>query len=173
MPRNKKITPNKKKNTNLEKEVMNKITSGQVSMKPRWYFVLGTALSVIGLAALSVASIFLTNLIMFWIRRRGPMAGWRLQMMLENFPVWIPILAIGGIVGGVWLLKKYDFSYKKNFYGIVVGFIAAIIIAGLAIDILGLNDLWSRKGMMRRFYQNIDVPVERPYGPGRGMYYTR
>lgn len=153
---------------------MNKITSGQVSMKPRWYFILGTTFSIVGLMALSVVSIFLTNIMMFWIRRRGPMAEWRLQMMLENFPIWIPILAVGGIVGGVWLLKKYDFSYKKNFYGIVIGFIASIIVAGFAIDMLGLNDLWSRKGMMRKFYQNFEVPMERPHGPGNGgKYYVR
>ena len=28
--------------SDLEKTVMNKIMSGEVSMKPRWYFILGT-----------------------------------------------------------------------------------------------------------------------------------
>ena len=147
---------------------MSKVTSGQITMKPKWYFVLGSVLSITGLAFLSVASVFLVNIILFLLRKHGPMAQWRLQTLIDGFPWWIPISAILGIVAGVWLLKKYDFSYKKNFPVIVIGFIISIILAGFLIDQLGLNNIWSRQGMMRGFYQRIEKKENLfPGGPGK------
>lgn len=154
MPKNKKVSPGKK--LNLEKEVMSKVTSGRITMKPKWYFIIGSAFSIAGLAGLSVGSIFLVNIISFLLRKHGPMGQWRLETMINSFPWWIPVLTISGIIGGVWLLKKYDFSYKKNFPLIIAGFIVSIIIAGFIIDRLELNEIWSRKRMMRKFYRQIE-----------------
>jgi hypothetical protein len=58
--------------------------------------------------------------------------------------------------GGVKLLKKYDFSYKKNFLLIIVGLVLAIFLAAFTIDSLGFNEFWARKEPMRRFYQHLD-----------------
>jgi len=169
MSKNKKVTPKEQKRANFEKEVMSKVTSGQITMKPKWYFVLGSVFSIAGIAALSVASVFLVNIIVFSLRKHGPMGQWKLEAMLESFPLWIPTLAILGITLGIWLLKKYDFSYKKNFFVIIVGFIASIIIAGFVVDQLGLNDIWSKRGMMRKFYQGIENQENIiPNGPGKG-----
>jgi len=101
------------------------------------------------------------------------MGQWRLQQLLTSFPWWVPILAVAGIVLGVIMLKKYDFSYKKNFWLIVVGFILSVFLAAFVVDQLGLNDIWSHQGQMRRFYQQVEgqgikVPGQ---GQGRGRYY--
>ena len=153
---NKKITSKEHRKVDLEKEVMSKVTSGQIAMKPKWYFILGSVFSIFGIAALSVVSVFLINIMMFLLRRHGPMGQWRIETMLESFPLWIPALAILGVVIGIWFLKKYDFSYKKNFVVIIVGFILSMIVAAILIDRLGLNDIWARRGMMRKFYQRIE-----------------
>jgi hypothetical protein len=154
MSKYKNMKTNNKREIDLEKEIMSKVISGKISMKPRWYFVLGTTLSILGLALLSVVSIFLVNVMIFSLRTHGPMGEWRLQMMLDSFPFWMPIFAILGVVVGVFILKKYDFSYKKNFFAIIIGFIFSIIIAGFLIDLLGLNDIWARRGgVMRQLYQ--------------------
>lgn len=84
--------------------------------------------------------------------------------MVNNFPWWIPVVAIVGIIVSVWLLKKYDFSYKKNFPLIVVGFILSIIIAAIMIDNFGFNEKWSKRGPMRRFYQQLETREE--FSPG-------
>jgi hypothetical protein len=169
MPKNKTVTSVKEKRIDLEKEIMSKVTSGQINMKPRWYFVFGSIFSIFGLATLSVALVFLANIVMFLFRKHGRMGQWRLEVMLNDFPMWIPILAIVGIAMGIWLLKKYDFSYKKNFTALIIGFIISIIVAGLIIDRLGLNDIWSRGGMMKKFYQRIEI-MERvgPNGSDKG-----
>lgn len=140
----------------FEKEVMAKVESNQIVMRPKWYFVIGSLLSLVGLVGLTIGAVFLGNITFFLLRSHGPMGQWRLESMIASFPWWIPILAIGGMVLGIWLLKKYDFSYKKNFLLIVIGFVASIIIASWAIDRLGLNETWSRRRPMRRFYQRLE-----------------
>jgi len=159
MSKTHKITP-----ADFEKTIMAKVKSNEISMKPRWYFVLGSLLAVTGLAGLSVVAVFLTNLTFFLIRQHGPMGQWRLQMLFSSFPLWVPLLAMAGIVLGIRMLRKYDFSYKKNFWLIVAGFIVSIIIAAFIIDHLGLNETWSKRGPMRGFYQQME------YGRGNRFY---
>jgi len=140
-------------NLNISEKIMGQIKSGNLKMKPRWYFALGSIAMVAGLAGLTIASVFLMGLISFSLRTHGPMGSIRLQVMLNNFPLWAVALAIVGIGIGIWMLKKYDFSYKKNFPFIVIGFILSIIIAGYIIDSLGINESLRRRGRMRMLYQ--------------------
>lgn len=172
MSKNKITSVTKTKKINFEKEIMSKVKSGKITMKPKWYFVVGSLFSIVGLSALSVMSVFMVNILIFLLRRHGPMAQWRLEVMLNSFSIWIPVIAIFGIVVGIWLLKKYDFAYKRNFPVIIFGFIMSIVIAGFVIDGLGLNDIWSRRGLMKNFYQKIEkqdrVPVKGVFQDGRG-----
>jgi len=151
-----KIMPVKEKKINFEKKVMSKVTSGNITIRPKWYFIIGSIFSITSLIGLSIGSIFLINIILFLLRKNRMMGQWRLEVMINIFPWWIPILAIFGIVLGIWMLKKYDFSYKKNFFLIIISFVVSIIIAGFIIDNLGLNEIWSRRNVMRRFYQQIE-----------------
>jgi len=165
MPKKPKIT-----SIDFETSVMAKVRSNEIVMKPRWYFVLGSLSLIIGLVGFSIATTFLINLIFFLLRQHGPMGEWRLQLMLSSFPVWVPLVAITGLIIGVLLLKKYDFSYKKNFWFVAVGFIISIVIAAIALDYFGFNDLWT-KTPMRRFYQqseNQDSMYPRGQGQGNG-----
>jgi len=91
----------------------------------------------------------------------------RYQQLLASFPWWAPIIALIGILGGVFLLKKFDFSYKKNFLMIIIIFIGSVVIAGLVIDYLGIDSLWARGGMMRGIYQQYGGNYQRR-GQGRG-----
>lgn len=153
---------------------MAKVKSKEILMKPRWYFVLGSILTLIGLVGFSIGAVFLVNVTLFLLRRHGPMGQWRLQLMLSSFPWWIPVLAIVGVIVGIWLLKKYDFSYRKNFPLIIAGFILSIVLAAFILDYVGLNDLWSRQGPMRRFYQQIEGETPAiPRRPGAGRMQNR
>jgi len=156
----------------IEKEVMSRVTSGEIAMKPRWYFVAGSVFMLLGTIAAAVAVAFLINLTIFLIKKQGPGYG-RLAIMFESFPFWIPILAILGIGVGILLLRKYDFSYKKNFLLMIIGFIATVAIAGFVIDGLGLNDIWSRGGLMKGFYQRIENQGKGGLQNGKGNGYNR
>ncbi|NMC59785.1 MAG: hypothetical protein GYA51_10455 [Candidatus Methanofastidiosa archaeon] len=144
-----------KNKIDFEKEIMLQVSSGKITMKPKWYFVAGSVFMFLGVFATMVATSFLINLTIFLIKKQGPGYG-RITMMFESLPIWIPFLAILGVGIGIIILRKYDFSYKKNFVAIIIGFIASMIIAGFFIDKLGLNNVWSRKGVMKGFYQQLE-----------------
>ncbi len=146
-------------NTNeleIKNLIMNKVKSGELKMKPKWYFIAGSIISFIGLIGSLFGLIFLTNLTMFLIHKKGPGIG-RINSMLESFPLWIPILAILFIVTGYILLRRYEFSYKNNRYIIIVAVVSAILISSLLINILGLDEIWFKRGPMRNIDWNSNV----------------
>ena len=148
---------------------MSRIKAGKVHMKPRWYFVLGTLGMITGLAGLAIVSVFLISLVSFSLRTHGPMGDIRYQQILASFPWWAPVIALVGIIGGLLLLKKFDFSYKKNFLMIIIIFVGSVIIVGLAIDYLGIDSMWARGGMMRGLYQQYGGNYQHR-GLGRNRY---
>ena len=165
MPKKQKVN-----SANIELNVMAKINSGQIAMKPRWYFAVGAFLSIIGLVSLGVIATFLTNLSMFLLRQHGPNGQWRLQQILDSFPLWVPVIAVVGIVLGIWMLKQYDFSYRKNFWLIILAFVLSIILTAYFLDYSGLDNIWMKQGPMMRFYQNGEVQGYRSgMGQGRGL----
>jgi hypothetical protein len=151
----------KKNQINIEKEVMSQIKSGKISMKPKWYFVAGSLLMFGSIVVLSAIAIFLINLTIFALKPHyGPGAEMRVDMLINSFPWWAPILTITGIILAIWLLRKYDFSYRKNFPLIILSFILAVIIGAVFIDVLGFNDLFARRGPMRGFYRQFENQTE-------------
>lgn len=138
--------------------------SGEVKMKPKWYFVLGSAFWLLGVAGLFIGATFAMNLLLFIVRKRGPGIR-RLEIMFDSFPAWLPIVAILCIILGATLLKKYDFSYKKNFKLIIAGLIITVMASALALDASGLNEAWSKRGPFKDLYQGQYrfVPKHRNY----------
>ncbi len=149
----------------IKENVMSLVQKGKIKMKPKWYFVLGSFILGAGVFALFVFSSFLVSLMVFSLRTHGPMGQWRYHQLLENFPWWSLPLAVLGIGLGVWILKKYDFSYRKNFLWIIIGFIAATILAGWFVNYSRLDSIWTERKPMRGFYHRYDggYPLR---GPG-------
>jgi hypothetical protein len=157
---------------NIKENIMEKIEENRISMRPKSFFVLGSVLTIIGLISSIVVSIFLISLVSFMLKGHGPMGEYRLSLMLDSFPWWVALLAVVGLVSGIWLLFKYDFSYKTNYLYIIIGFIIAMIIAGWAIDKSGIDNLWLNqgpmKGIMRQYMQNNNTQVNLNNLPQRG-----
>lgn len=162
MPKNKKI--------DIQQIVMSQISSGKIRPLPRWYFVLGSILSLFGLVGLIIFAIFITNLIFFMLRSHGPMFSTRLTQIINSFPWWLVILASMSIIGGIFLLKKYDFSYQKNFRLIIVLFIISVIFSAWVIDNLGLNESLLRKNQFKPFYQRFQLDQTYPYRQYKNRY---
>lgn len=145
----KKIT----KPLDLEHSVMTKVRANEITMRPRWFFVVGSLAKLVGLTASAVMLLYLVNLSLFLLRDHGPMGEWRLQQILASFPLYVPLLAMVGVATGIWLLKKYDFAYKRNFLFIVTLCLIAILLSGLILDTTGLSDIFLRRGPARGMYQ--------------------
>lgn len=161
MSGNEKIIKQQNK-TDIEEKVMSKILNNEVKMKPKWYFVIGSLLTSIGLIGITIGAIFLLNILIFLIRKRG-YGIMKLQLMIYNFPWWIPILALLFIIIGIWLLKKYDFSYKKNFLFITISFITIILISAFIINQMGFNEFLLKHRQGKKFYHNLRILNEINY----------
>ncbi len=135
---------------NIAENVMNQIHQDKIKMRPKIYFIIGSIFTFIGLVASILTSIFLVGLMRFSLRAHGPMKEYRLEQILSSFPWWAPAVAILGLIVGIWLISRYDFSYKINFKIIIIGFIVAILTTGWIIDVIGLNDILARKGPMKK-----------------------
>lgn len=134
---------------NITENVMERIHNGKIKMKPKIYFIIGSILTFFGLVFSIIISMLSIGLIRFSIRARGPMAEYRFEQMVSDFPWWIVILTILSLVVGIWLIQKYDFSYKIKSWVIVLVFVLVIVVAGLGIDMIGLNDTLVNRGPMK------------------------
>jgi hypothetical protein len=134
---------------NITENIMRQINQGKLKMRPKLYFIIGSLMTFIGLISTMIVSTFLVGLVSFSLRSHGPMGQYRFDQMMTNFPWLTLILAIFGLVLGIWLLRQYDFSYKIKPWLLIIIFILTIIISGFVIDIMGLNNNLSKQGPMR------------------------
>jgi len=138
-----------KEKSDLSQKVMAQIKNQQIKMHSRLYFILGSVLMGAGLAGALITSMFFVAVVSFRLRVYSP-TGYLwfgrlgLKPFLLTFP-WIPLLVgIAGIMGGIIILKKYEFSYKKSFIGIAIVIIALVLAFGYLLDHTAFNE---------RFYQ--------------------
>lgn len=148
---------------NIEDVVMNKIHHGNIKIKPRIYFIIGSIFAFIGLVSTVLVSTFLVGLIRFSMHSNfGYRAQYKLDMMISNFPWWLILFAIIGLTVGIWLIRKYDFSYKIKPIFIIIIFTLSIIFTGMIIDMIGFNDTLLHRGpmrgMMRGYIINQNIP---------------
>jgi len=142
-----------KNKIDITENVMSKIRTEKIKMKPKWYFWLGSLVIFMTITGLTIISIFLISLITFSLKSHGPMGAVRYEQILSSFPWWAFVVVFIGITTGIILLRKYDFSYKKNFSFIILVFIIAVLLGGILVDVSGLDTLWMKRGLMKGFYQ--------------------
>ncbi len=137
----------------ITSKVMDRIHTEHIQMKPRAFFVLGSLAAFSGLVLAVVTSAFLISILYFSLRTGGRMVEYKLETLYSLFHWWIPLVAILGLVSGVLLLRRYEFSYKKNFMAIIIGFVLAVMAAGYLLDQIGLPETLSQKGPFRELLQ--------------------
>ena len=103
------------------KNIKQKINKGEIKMKPKIYFIMGTWLLMIGLAFTSIASMFFTNIIFYRIRIHRPFGflkfgGTGVGPFFRMFPWIFIVLTIIALISGLYLYKKTDISYKTSLY---------------------------------------------------------
>jgi hypothetical protein len=126
-----------KMSKNLKKQILQQIKKRKIKVKSNfniWAQRLGLGSGVV-LAVLSL--VFLAAATIYWIRTNQDLLihpfrqGRGLQIFLLTFPYLLIMTAIVLFILLSWLLKKYDFSYKKPFLAIFSVLIGLVIIVGL------------------------------------------
>lgn len=157
---------------NIEHKVLHKITANSISIRPRWHFVVGATLSAIGVALSAALSIIALHLVRFRLTHPGLGAARKLDWLLNNLPWYVPVFAVGGLVGGYILLRRYDFSYRKNFGFIVLAAIVGLFIGSFTLSTLRVDDFLMKRGYFRQIYQDqLATPL--PDGTGHGRMQNR
>lgn len=131
---------------NITDSIMGQIHQGKIKMKPRLYFIIGSILSFVGVVLSILTTIFVISFIRFSFLAQGPMGEYKAEELVSHFSWFGPIFAILGLVIGIWLLRQYDFSYKINFRIMVVVVILAVTVAGIVLDMTGLNNIIFQHG---------------------------
>ncbi len=165
------------KTPSIKDQLLRDIRSGQLAMRPKFYFTLKMlALAAVALAAL-VVSIAILNFILFSIRigghdsllSFGPRGFWAFIMF---FPWSLLMVDIGLIVLLQWLLRKFRFGYQVPVLYLLAGLVVATTAAGFVIDRgTPLNDqLYEMRGHglpspLGRFYDRAHLPPP----PGSGV----
>jgi len=146
---------------NIKEDIMGRIKEGKLKMHSKLYFITGSVLALFGLIVSVATSTFIFSLLSFYLRSRSPMAGFKIWVLLSSFPWWLLILALVGLVGGIVLIRRYDFVYKIDFKIAVVAMVLVIIASGWLIDLLGFNDLLARRGpmqdIMKQYFQDKNL----------------
>jgi len=118
--------------------VMKAIREGQVHMRPRWHFLLISALSVTGACIVLLTLLYVTSLGFFFLRDSGawyaPSFGGRGWFgLLYSLPWILIVFVLIFILILEMLVRRYTFVYKKPLLISVVAILAVVLFGGLAI----------------------------------------
>lgn len=125
--------------TNLKDKILQEIRSGQLSMRPRIFFVLQVAALIAVALATLVVSVFILNFILFSIRLNradmllsfGP-GGW--LAFLQFFPWTLLVLDMLLVAVLQWLVRKFKFGYRMPALYMLAALLMLTVIAGALVD---------------------------------------
>jgi len=122
---------------------MEAIRKGRVHMRPRWHFLLLSALAIVGILILSFTLLYVSSLAVFLLRDSGawfaPSLGARGWWVFVRSLPWILILLIVLFVVVLeTLVRRYAFIYRKPLLTSVLGILALVFLGGFAIALTPL-----------------------------------
>ncbi len=126
-------------NKTIHDNVLKAIEAGQVKMKPKWHFIVRTALLLVGTILLTLSILYVASFIIFIMRQNGFLFvsgyGWHgLDVLINSIPWMLVGMTIIFIVLLQILIKKYSFGYGKPLMYSVLAVIAIVIIGGLLLE---------------------------------------
>lgn len=119
-------------------DIMKAIRAGEIRMRPRWHFLLLSALSIIGAFIVFLTLLYVASLGIFFLRDSGvlfaPSFGLRGWFSLAHSLPWLLIGFLFVFVVILELLvRKFAFVYKKPLLTSVLGIITLILVGGFFI----------------------------------------
>jgi len=161
---------NQKSLKSIGENVINKIKSGEIKMKPRIYFILRTVFWVSGVLLSFLFIIYLISFIVFSLRASGvwflprfglPAAG----IFLKSLPWLLIVLALISIAALEIFTKHFTFVYRRPILYSLLGIILIVLAVGLFVGRTSFhpNLFWN---MRDRPFSGV-APFYRDYGAPR------
>lgn len=148
----------------LQQDVMDRINSGSVRMKPRIYFSILWLAGIVATITAGLSVAYLISVLSYIARIQTattPAYGARqnLSTALAEFP-WLAVfvLILSGLTS-IWLMRRYSRAYRHSISKVVLIFLAISCILGIG---LSYTDI----GKPRTHGNNTDATGQRGYGGG-------
>ncbi|MDD3480714.1 MAG: hypothetical protein PHW75_00590 [Patescibacteria group bacterium] len=152
----------------IKKETLNRIRKNDIKPKPKSYFAFLRAAIYSASFVILILAIYIFNLMFYLPERALRMAENGNLSYLSLFP-W-PLLIIGSIVVAVllYLYRNYEGGYKKHIgiTALIVFFF--VLLLGMGLSRLNLNEQFEKRPGFRQFYQWNDENFV-PRGPRNGQ----
>lgn len=136
----------------LTSSIIQRIKKDHLKIKPKWMFMLGTILSLLGLFASGVLTLFAIQLIKFRLTHPGFGATRKIAYLLSTLPLYVPILALASLLLGYYILKRFDFSYRQNRASIFVIILLSLIAGSHILSQLKIDEFLTSKRIFRQMY---------------------
>ncbi len=125
--------------------VLEAVKKGQVTMRPKWHFVLKTILAIVGVTLLLLVLWYLISFIMFilwqtgvWDVRVFGIKGW--YAFLLSLP-WLLIVLVTVFVCILEVLvRHYSFAYRRPLLYSALGIVLLSILGGYTVAKTSLHD---------------------------------
>ena len=129
----------------IHDEVLTKIKSGTVFMRPRWHFVLKTILAFLGFVLLLLLLLYLASFVVFILYQSGvwfvPAFGfYGMFVALRSLPwllIFVGILFVGALE---ILVRRYSFAYRKPLLYSLLGVVGFVMLATVAVAKTGIHE---------------------------------
>ena len=154
---------------NVKESVLHKIKQGEVSMRPRWYFVLKSFLVLAGMCILGLWLIYLVSFIIFALVTSGviiiPIFG--IQGLIEflfALPWLLIVIAILFVVLLEILVNRYSFGYRKPLLYTLFTIIGLTVMGTFLVSQSGIHDMAMQRSVERQLpifgemYKGYGIP---------------
>ena len=125
--------------SNLEKDVMDAIRKGRVKMRPKWRFLLSSALGALGALILLLTLLYIMSFAIFTLRQSGalfvPVFGMRgLFAFFGAIPLVLLTLLLIFVIILEILVRRYSFGYRRPLLVSVLAILAIVSVGGYALE---------------------------------------
>ncbi len=156
--------------SNIENQVMAKIKSGQIKMRPKSYYLVLGLLGIVAIILLCVAAVYLISITSLWVRvliADGPAYGAKrnLSTILGSFPWWVLIMGFMTVSGIIYLVRKFGHIYKVRKSYLIAAIITFLVVLGFALSYVNLP------GLNNNHKSDLSCSIDRiDCNYGRGLY---
>jgi hypothetical protein len=149
----------------LKENILAKIKSGELDMKPKWFFVGKSLLNLIGITIIFILAVYFLSFILFILRETGvmfiPGMGLHGFMYFITASPWLLVLLVGLFLGVLYVLvTKFSFSYRRPLVYSLVGIVLFVIVMAATLHELGMHR------RLQTFVERHEVPGMMPLYKG-------
>jgi hypothetical protein len=167
-----KVKPEGLEEKSIKDNVLKGVESGNIRMKPRWHFVLRTALIASGTLLILFTALYISSFIFFNLRQTGilfiPYFGFKgLPIILKSMPWILVCLSIVFMMLLGILAEHYAFVYDKPLIYSILAIITLVVVGGIALGMTSLHN-WHRDPLS--YTQPSDVTIGRLINEDHDIY---